>query len=149
MRQGCILINKSKHTIGWVSRKWDRKSFYSRTTRGLWERETQVPEMYNKLAENELGERQKKTSIRWHAGRKGGERRGAFVLVGEFHVEIFLSQSRSKVGENQTKIRGCCSTVKVVNKVRLYWPWICLSIPLLPSELHPVSVFVNYQPSRD
>lgn len=40
-------INESKHTIGWVSRKWDRKPFNSRTTRGLWERETQVPEMYN------------------------------------------------------------------------------------------------------
>lgn len=39
-------MNTSKHTIGWVSRKWDRKPFYSRTTRGLWEREKQVPEMY-------------------------------------------------------------------------------------------------------
>lgn len=44
-------FNKSKHTIGRVSRKWDRKSFYGRTTRGLWEREKQGPENVQYLKE--------------------------------------------------------------------------------------------------
>lgn len=38
---------KAKRTIGWVSSKWDRKPFNSRTACGVWEREKQVPEIRN------------------------------------------------------------------------------------------------------
>lgn len=45
---------KAKRTIGWVSSKWDRKPFNSRTACGVWEREKQVPEIHNSYQKKDI-----------------------------------------------------------------------------------------------